>query len=195
MDFRNKKGRLIDTLNKLLDQLLKIDIVSAGESSESDVEQEEVISKFVVRGASMRRINLVEDKTYWERKFTKEDIIALKKGMGIQLSDEYEEKLERLDDFRPGEDLSLPTIVMAEKDEDCELLIRLSVHFINDNAARRFLYAIRTSVNDKQTISILKSYKEKKLCKDTSKDLWRVLHDVGLYKAGYTNWNAQLNKL
>lgn len=195
MDFRNKKGRLIDTLNKLLDQLLKIDIVSAGESSESDVEQEEVISKFVVRGASMRRINLVEDKTYWERKFTKEDIIALKKGMGIQLSDEYEEKLERLDDFRPGEDLSLPTIVMAEKDEDCELLISLSVHFINDNAARRFLYAIRTSVNDKQTISILKSYKEKKLCKDTSKDLWRVLHDVGLYKAGYTNWNAQLNKL
>ncbi len=142
----------------------------------------------------MRRINLVRDKTYWERKFTKEDIIALKKEMGIQLSDEYEEKLERLDDFRPGEDLSLPTVVMAEKDEDCELLIRLSVYFINDNVALRFLYAIRTSVNDKQTISILKSYHEKKLCKDTSKDLWRVLHDAGLYKAGYTNWNAQLNK-
>lgn len=194
MDFRNLKGRLIDTLNKLRDQLHEMDMVSAGESSGSDVEQEEVISKFVVRGASMRRINLVRDKTYWERKFTKEDIIALKKEMGIQLSDEYEEKLERLDDFRPGEDLSLPTVVMAEKDEDCELLIRLSVYFINDNAARRFLYAIRTSVNDKQTISILKSYHEKKLCKDTSKDLWRVLHDAGLYKAGYTNWNAQLNK-
>ena len=49
-------------------------------------------------------------------------------------------------------------------------------------------------MNDKEIITLVKKYRDVGLCTDTSKNLWKVLHDAKLYKPIYTNWNAQLNK-
>lgn len=193
MRFKKREKLLKVIQDKLMKYLFKRDH-ALFELSPTDAKQEEnMIPTIIVAGASMSRIDAVFLKVYWERKFTKENIIAMKNKLGITLSDEYEEKLDHLDDIRPGEDVSLPPIVVAERDADNGLLLKLSVYFTDENVARRFLNAIRDA-NDKETIAILKSYRDKGFCRETSKALWRLLHDGGLYDSGYTNWNAQLNK-
>lgn len=193
MRFKKREKLLKVIQDKLMKYLFKRDH-ALFELSPTDAKQEEnMIPTIIVAGASMSRIDAVFLKVYWERKFTKENIIAMKNKLGITLSDEYEEKLDHLDDIRPGEDVSLPPIVVAERDADNGLLLKLSVYFTDENVARRFLNAI-SNTSDKETIAILKNYRDKGFCRETSKALWRLLHDGGLYDSGYTNWNAQLNK-
>lgn len=73
------------------------------------------------------------------------------------------------------------------------LIMKLSIYFKNEDTVKHFLKSIY-GMNDKQIIRILKNYKNNNLCSETSKDLWKLLHDANLYKTGYSNWNAQLNK-
>ena len=78
-----------------------------------------------------------------------------------------------------------------EKDET--ILLKLSPYFKDEVTATRFLNSVRL-MNDKEIIALVKKYRDTGLCTDTSKSLWKVLHDAKLYKPLYTNWNAQLNK-
>ena len=80
-----------------------------------------------------------------------------------------------------------------DKDEDNELLMRLALYFKDEATASRFLKSVR-QLDDKEIITLVKKYNSAGLCSDTSKALWRILHDANLYKTGYSNWNAQLLK-
>ncbi|MBR7029864.1 MAG: hypothetical protein IKI06_01325 [Prevotella sp.] len=144
--------------------------------------------KGLVAGESMRWITLKEDKVYWERKYVKDTILGLKNRLGIKLTDEYEEKLEKLDDFRPGEDVSLPYATGINKDENYELVLKLSPYFSDDAAIRRFLEKV-AGKKDKEIAILVKKFKKANLCTDTSRALWNVLHEAGLFETDYPNWN------
>ena len=63
--------------------------------------------------------------------------------------------------------------------------------FKGDDIAKRFLDAART-MEDRQIIALLKHYKKYGNCTDTSKALWNVLNEAGVYTAGYSNWSAHI---
>ena len=193
-----KKNRLQRFLNWLLTIGTRKNLLypqNAGDNQVVDnhAEQDEKISKFIVQGASMSRIDDMEDKQFWERKFTKDVLKALKKKSGIKLSQEYEEKLEKLDEIRPGDIIYIPTATVADNDVDHNLLLKLSLYFKDEDTTKRFLNSAR-QMKDKEIITLVKNYKENHLCSDTSINLWRVLNDAQLYKATYANWNKQLKK-
>ena len=200
MNFRKNNKSKKGIIRKLLNFWHRSEIIMAGERvksngerDESDDNEDDKIPRFTVAGASVRRIELAEKKSYWERIYTKHDIMALKKEMNVKLSDEFEERLERLDDLRPGEDTSLPTIVISDKNEDEVLVSKLCVYFTNEIMARRFLNAIH-NMTDVEVIAILKNYLHDGFCKKAPKGLWRVLYDAGRYRPKYSNWHAQLSK-
>lgn len=122
-------------------------------------------------------------------------------GVFFPLKEEKEE-----DYYNPDNWLNILTIgaVLQEYDEQPEsakikteavqtLLLKLSMYFRDEAAAERFYKAI-DGMSDKVIITIVKRFSNAKLLSNTSKDLWKLLHDANLYKAGYTNWNGQLNK-
>lgn len=79
-----------------------------------------------------------------------------------------------------------------EKKEET-ILLKLSLYFKDEDTAKRFLNSVQ-QMNDREIITLVKKYRDGCLCTDTSKNLWKVLHEADLYKSLYTNWNAQLNK-
>jgi len=83
------------------------------------------------------------------------------------------------------------TDTATNKDDDEILLTKLSMFFKDDDIAKRFLDAART-MEDRQIIALLKHYKKYGNCTDTSKALWYVLNEAGVYTAGYSNWSAQI---
>lgn len=151
-------------------------------------EQQDPEWKDIVAGGSVRMINLKKDKLYWERKYTKDTLVGLKNELGIRLPNNYEEELERLDDYRPGEDASLPKASGINKDENHELVQKLSPYFTDEDAIRRFLEKV-DGMSDKEIATMVKKFKKANLCTDTSKALWRVLHEADLFKTDYPNWN------
>lgn len=192
-----KKNRLHRIFNRLLTlgirkKLLYPQHAGDNQAADNHAENEELIPTFIVKGASMSRIDDMEGKQFWERKFTKDVLKALKKKSGIKLSQEYEEKLEKLDEVRPNDDVSLPSVPGAKYNEE-ELLSKLCLYFRDEETAKRFLNSVK-NMNDKEIIARVKKDKNAKICSDTSKSLWRVLHDAHIYKATYANWNKQLNK-
>ena len=83
------------------------------------------------------------------------------------------------------------TDTAPNKDDDEILLTKLSVFFKDEDIAKRFLGAART-MKDTQIIALVKHYKKYGNCTDTSKALWYVLNEAGVYTAGYSNWSAQI---
>lgn len=83
------------------------------------------------------------------------------------------------------------TATEPNKDDDEILLTKLSMFFKDEDIAKRFLGAART-MEDRQIIALVKHYKKYGNCTDTSKSLWNVLHEAGVYTAGYSNWSAQI---
>jgi hypothetical protein len=81
----------------------------------------------------------------------------------------------------------------VDEDDDEDMLLKLELYFKDDAAAQRFLKSIK-NMNDTEIITLVKKYWQADLCTNRSKALWRVLHNAGLYKAGYTNWNGLMNK-
>ena len=77
-----------------------------------------------------------------------------------------------------------------EKGEDI-LLLKLSLYFKDEDTVRRFLKSVR-QMNNTEITTLVSNYHKAGLCTDVSKNLWKALHDAGLYKPGYTNWNAQV---
>lgn len=86
-----------------------------------------------------------------------------------------------------------PTVAAADKHDDTALVVKLSLCFINEEVARKFLTAVR-DMDDDLTIALVQSYQNQKLCTDTTIRLWRMLKDAGLYKASFSNWNKHMNK-
>jgi hypothetical protein len=86
-----------------------------------------------------------------------------------------------------------PTVTAADKHDDTALVVKLSLCFINEEVARKFLTAVR-DMDDDLTIALVQSYQNQKLCTDTTIRLWRMLKDAGLYKASFSNWNKHMNK-
>ena len=137
-------------------------------------------------------------KCFWERHFNKISIGKAVSHFGLELGEEYDEKLRHLDDFRKGEDLVFPQ-VMAKAEEgqemsDEELVSKLSSVFNDENMAGRFLKAIRGQ-RDAEITNLVNHYWEmgaiRKGTKKTS--LWRLLHFAKLYKASESNWNAMVD--
>jgi hypothetical protein len=80
-----------------------------------------------------------------------------------------------------------------EDKEEKNILMKLYLYFKDEGSAKRFLTSVRQMTNT-EIINLVKKYRDNGLCTNTSKNLWKVLHDANLYKPLYTNWNAQLNK-
>ena len=89
---------------------------------------------------------------------------------------------------------STPSPVPPEPDKeaDDELLLKLSLYFKDDDTAKRFLESARAMKNDTEIITLVKKYRDAKTCTDTSKKLWKILHDANIYIAQYRNWMNQL---
>ena len=169
--------------------------------NEEQTQGGENISAYIVTGASMSRIDAMEDKQYWERKFTKDDIIALKNMMGVTLPKEYEEKLKMLDVVRPGDLIFVPTDKESDNEEekakvkDEALLLKLSLYIKGKDAPRQFLEAARRLHTNKDIIFLTKKYYDNQLIIGNSKDLYNILLEEKLYTKSYNNWRSQLNKL
>ena len=73
-----------------------------------------------------------------------------------------------------------------------ELVDKLSLYFKDDDIARRFLKSVRDMKADTEIITLVKKHRDAKTCTDTSKKLWKILHDENIYKAKYRNWMDQL---
>ena len=155
---------------------------------DSQTEPDEMISKRYLARGSVNLINRLDTKLYWERKFGKETLKALKENSGVKLSEEYEEKLEKLDDVRPGEDLSLIMVPELKDVRKYVLVHKLSPYFKDEGAIWRFLEKV-DGMTDKEIATMVKKFKDANLCTDTSKALWKVLHEEGLFKTDYPNWN------
>ena len=96
-----------------------------------------------------------------------------------------------LQEYDEQHDTSTPAATAADKVEDEILLTKLSMFFKDEVVTRKFLNAART-MNNRKIIDLVKHYKKYGQCLDTSKALWEVLHEAGVYTAGYSNWSAQI---
>ena len=78
--------------------------------------------------------------------------------------------------------------------EDEEVLVdRLSQYFTNENAAKRFLAAIRGRSDAEVARTANKCWRSGAILKTARKThLWRVLHEAKLYRALESNWNAMV---
>jgi hypothetical protein len=76
---------------------------------------------------------------------------------------------------------------------DGVLLTKLSLCFKDEDAARRFLASIG-GMDDMEIVRLVKKYSDSGLCTNSSKNLWKLLYDAGLYEAQYSNWNKRLNE-
>lgn len=82
---------------------------------------------------------------------------------------------------------------MQTTEGDETLLTMLSLCFKDEDTARRFLTSIK-EMDDTEIVRLVRKYSDSKLCTDTSKALWKLLSEAGLYKTGYPNWNKQMNQ-
>ena len=91
------------------------------------------------------------------------------------------------------EDISIEEDLDLDEDDGEDMLLKLELYFKDEATVRRFLKSVK-DMNDTEIITLVKKYWQADLCTNRSKALWRVLHNAGLYKAGYTNWNGLMNK-
>ena len=78
-------------------------------------------------------------------------------------------------------------------EDDETLLTKLSLCFKDEDTAKRFLDSIK-GMDDTEIVRLVRKYSDSGLCTDASKALWKLLSEAGLYKAGYPNWNKQMNQ-
>ena len=84
----------------------------------------------------------------------------------------------------------------SSTDVDKEKLIdKIYIFFKDEETAKRFLKQLEALDKDEAKIELVKKYKDSNLCLNTSKALWKVLSEAGFYRAGYPNWNKQMNQI
>ena len=96
--------------------------------------------------------------------------------------------LQEYDEHQKAPDSSEEKV---EEEKEDILLLKLSLYFKDEDTVRRFLKSVR-QMNNTEITTLVSNYHKAGLCTDVSKNLWKALHDAGLYKPGYTNWNAQV---
>jgi hypothetical protein len=99
-----------------------------------------------------------------------------------------------LQEYDEQHGISSPVPTGYDKEADDELMLKLSLYFKDDDTAKRFLKSVRDMKNDTEIITLVKKHRDAKICTDTSKKLWKILHDANIYKAQYRNWMGQLNR-
>ena len=99
-----------------------------------------------------------------------------------------------LQEYDEQHGVSAPIIMKPLKIDKEVLLTRLSVFIPDETVAKRFVEAAQT-MNDMRVVALVKHHKKYGQCvitkKNTSKALWELLHEAGLYTAKYSNWSAQ----
>ncbi len=145
------------------------------------------------------RIVEAERKAYWQRKGLKDCIVVLTNKLALPLGDEYEKRLERLDDVRPGETVPPPP---ASKQDDSALIAKLILFFKVkegmtteelEEKVRWFLEKIGGYTDDKDVIICIKKLVDSnQMDVFNSKKLHEILHAEGLYKKGYSVWQEQM---
>lgn len=93
----------------------------------------------------------------------------------------------------PGSTVSQVGVSKQESEGEAEHLNKIHIYFKDEDSAKRFLDQIRALNDDDTKIDLVKRYREKNLCLNTSKALWQALYDIGLYGKKYSNWNKLLN--
>jgi len=96
-----------------------------------------------------------------------------------------------LQEYDEQQGMSTPTTIKPNLVNDEVFLTKLSIFIPNEVVAKRFVEAAST-MNNKATIALVKRYQKNGFCLDTSKALYDLLHEAGLYTAGYSNWSAQI---
>ena len=84
--------------------------------------------------------------------------------------------------------MSTPTANLVD---DEIFLTKLSIFIPNEVVAKKFVKAA-SDMNDRGTIALVKHYQKNGFCVDTTKALYDLLYEAGLYTAGYSNWSAQI---
>lgn len=160
-----------------------------------------VISIDEVAEIFRERIVEAERKAYWQRKGLKDGFVALTKKLNLSLGEEFDKRLERLDDVHPGEAISSPP---APKLEDPALITRLSLFFKVkedmtteelEEKVRQFLAKLRDFREDVE----ITTYINKLKCSNeinifNSHKLWDILHEAGLYNKTHSTWGEQVSK-
>jgi len=97
-------------------------------------------------------------------------------------------KIDRLDEEQ------MKSIEEAIRKEDEENIInKLFIYFKDEDTAKRFLKQV-IGKKDSEICDTIKKYAAPRLCINTSKDLWRVLYEVGIFKTDYPNYNKYMNR-
>lgn len=97
-----------------------------------------------------------------------------------------------LQEYDKQHGMSTPTATKPNLVNDEIFLTKLSIFIPNEVVAKRFVEAVST-MNDRGTLALVKRYQKRGLCLDTSKALYDLLYEAGLYTAGYSNWSAQIS--
>jgi hypothetical protein len=111
---------------------------------------------------------------------------------------------ELLSKLCPGHILPEQEASPEDDDEEEELngkierlLIDLDPFIKYEDVKKKFVtYVVGENVKDTKITAYVNQIWEKGAFQDNMKktDLWKVLHDAGVYKAGISNWNDQVEK-
>lgn len=96
-----------------------------------------------------------------------------------------------LQEYDEQHGVSTPTATKPNLVNDEVFLTKLSIFIPNEVVAKRFVEAVST-MNDRGTLALVKRYQKNGFCVDTTKALYDLLFEAGLYTAGYSNWSAQI---
>ena len=95
----------------------------------------------------------------------------------------------------PGSNVTQAASEKQDSESDAELMNKIHIYFKDEDSASRFLEQIRALEGDETKIGLVRRYRDRKLCLNTSKALWQALYDMGLYGKSYANWNRLMNKI
>ena len=96
-----------------------------------------------------------------------------------------------LQEYDEKHGIPAPTVIKPNLVNDEIFLTKLSIFIPNEVVAKRFVEAVST-MNDRGTLALVKRYQKNGFCVDTTKALYDLLYEAGLYTAGYSNWSAQI---
>ena len=96
-----------------------------------------------------------------------------------------------LQEYDEQHGMSTPTATKPNLVDDEIFLTKLSIFIPNEVVAKRFVEAA-SDMNNRRTLALVKHYQECGFCVDTTKALYDLLYEAGLYTAGYSHWSAQI---
>lgn len=96
-----------------------------------------------------------------------------------------------LQEYDEQHGMSTPIVTKPNLVDDEIFLTKLSIFIPNEVVAKKFVKAA-SDMNNRGTLALVKHYQKNGFCVDTTKALYDLLYEAGLYTAGYSNWSAQI---